>query len=386
MSRRLPSGAKWITLPSGARRVELVLDVGEDPATGQRRQIRRRLKTVEEAIEAQAEILKQAREGSYVSRANLTIEQACADWLAGRRLRKGTLANYANSLKPLRRTYGAQTLQSLTKKQINELISRLQAGEVPRADGRGSRPWKPPTVNLMLRVLSLLLDDAKGQGLITRNVVELVDRVPQTKTKRPTYTAAEVRTLLATASADRLEQAWHLALSGLRRGEVCGLAWTDIDLIAETLTVRESRVSVDGDVVIEEPKTEAGKRTLPLTAELVVVLKRAKRRQAAERLKAGARYQPSGYVVTDELGRAPHPETISDYWDRLTANAAVPRIRLHDARHTCGTLMHLQGVPTAVIAAWLGHANAAFTMQTYVHSQEPALRDAARILGALTQS
>ena len=86
--------------------------------------------------------------------------------------------------------------------------------------------------------------------------------MPQTKTKRPTYTAAEVRTLLATASADRLEQAWHLALSGLRRGEVCGLAWTDIDLIAETLTVRESRVSVDGDVVIEEPKTEAGKRTL----------------------------------------------------------------------------------------------------------------------------
>ena len=85
MSRRLPSGAKWITLPSGARRVELVLDVGEDPATGQRRQIRRRFKTVEEAIEAQAEILKQAREGSYVSRANLTIEQACADWLAGRR-------------------------------------------------------------------------------------------------------------------------------------------------------------------------------------------------------------------------------------------------------------------------------------------------------------
>jgi Arm DNA-binding domain len=155
MSRRLPPGAKWITLPSGARRVELVLDVGEDQSTGQRRQIRRRFKTVEEATEAQADLLKQAREGSYVSRANLTVEQACADWLAGRRLRKGTLANYANSLKPLRRTYGAQPLQALTKKQVNELINRLQAGQVPRADERTPRPWQPSTINLMLRVLVL---------------------------------------------------------------------------------------------------------------------------------------------------------------------------------------------------------------------------------------
>jgi integrase len=95
-------------------------------------------------------------------------------------------------------------------------------------------------------------------------------------------------------------------------------------------------------------------------------------------------YVDSGLLVCNEIGEPLHPDTVSDYWDRLTIAAGVRRIRLHDARHTCGTLMHLQGVPTAVIAAWLGHADASFTMRTYVHSQDDALSEAAQILGSVT--
>jgi integrase len=83
----------------------------------------------------------------------------------------------------------------------------------------------------------------------------------------------------------------------------------------------------------------------------------------------------------DEAGGRLHPDTVSDRWDQLVATAKVRRLRLHDARHTCGTLMHLEGVPTAVIAAWLGHSSPAFTMRTYVHSQHDALRGAADVLG-----
>ena len=80
------------------------------------------------------------------------------------------------------------------------------------------------------------------------------------------------------------------------------------------------------------------------------------------------------------LGGAFHPDTISDYWRALCIAAKVPSIRLHDARHTCGTLMHMQGVPIVVISAWLGHADSAFTMRTYVHSQDEALKVAAASL------
>jgi integrase len=76
--------------------------------------------------------------------------------------------------------------------------------------------------------------------------------------------------------------------------------------------------------------------------------------------------------------RSYHPDTLTDYWIDMCRTAGVPRIRLHDARHTCGTLMHLQKVPTAVIAEWLGHTDSAFTMRRYVHSQDDALRAAAK--------
>jgi integrase len=134
------------------------------------------------------------------------------------------------------------------------------------------------------------------------------------------------------------------------------------------------------------PKSDRGERTLPLTDALAEVLKRARRRQAEEEATVGDVYRASGYVIVNEIGRRVHPDTVSDKWDQLAKAAGVRRIRLHDARHTCGTLMHLQGVPVAVIAAWLGHADPAFTMRTYVHSQNEALHDAARSIAAVTRT
>ena len=85
-------------------------------------------------------------------------------------------------------------------------------------------------------------------------------------------------------------------------------------------------------------------------------------------------------MFVDEIGESIHPESYSDRFEVLVRRAGLPAIRLHDCRHTAGTLMHLRGVPTAVISAWLGHASASFTMRTYVHSQDDALRAAGATL------
>ena len=88
----------------------------------------------------------------------------------------------------------------------------------------------------------------------------------------------------------------------------------------------------------------------------------------------------------DPLGRRYHPDTVSDYWAAACAKAGVKRIRLHDARHTCGTLMHLEhNVPVAIISAWLGHADTAFTMRTYVHNQPEKLALAADSISSWTR-
>jgi integrase len=86
------------------------------------------------------------------------------------------------------------------------------------------------------------------------------------------------------------------------------------------------------------------------------------------------------HVVCNEAGQPYHPDTVTHYWQRLCVAAKVPQIRLHDVRHTCGTLMHLQGQPIAVIAQWLGHADPAFTPRTYVQPNNDALKGAAAAL------
>lgn len=376
--RRLPPGAKWVELPSGAKRVELVVDVGINPATGKRKQTRRRYKTIDEALEAYNKIKVEARQGTYVGKSPVTVRQLCTDWLDSRRsIRPSTLSGYRDVIKPVIGAYGELPAQKLAKKHVTDLLDQLVAGSLLRADGRLRRPWTGRTCNLLLFTLGQVLDEAVAQGQLVRNVVALVDRLPQTKHEMLTYTPAEVRKVLATARNDRLEHAWRLALYGLRRGEVGGLKWTDVDLKAEMLTVEETNLQVEGKATKGRPKSVSGERTLPLSPPLLAALKRAKRRQAAEKLKLGPAYRASGYLVVNEAGDQLHPDTISDKWDALVRLAGVRRIRLHDARHTCATAMHLEGVETAVIAAWLGHADPAFTMRTYVHSQNDALKAAA---------
>lgn len=114
--------------------------------------------------------------------------------------------------------------------------------------------------------------------------------------------------------------------------------------------------------------------------------RRASARQAEERLALGAAYLDSGYVAVNEIGGPYTPDAITRMWGKLGKKAGVRRIRLHDARHSCGTVMGLSNVPTAVIAAWLGHADPSVTASLYLHSQDDAPKAAARSLGAVVTS
>ena len=379
--RSLPPGARWVTLPSGEKRVELVVDIGDDPATGKRRQSRRRFRTAQEARDAYAEIRSSVKAGTHVPRSHETLEAAAGAWLAGKRnLKASTRAGYAHALEPVLAAYGAQPVQRLSKAQLDELVGRLVAGTLPRSDGHKRRPWTGRTVALTLHVLGQVLDDLIRQGQLTRNVAALVERPRHRPPERETWTVPEVRRFLAATKDDRMHVAWLLALYGLRRGEVAGLRWEHVDLAGGTLSIVGTRLAVNGKVVEDDPKSASGRRVLPLTAALTAAFRAARRHQAAERLALGPAYADSGYVVVDEAGRALHPETLSARFEAVVAEVGVPRIRLHDARHTCGTLMHLAGEATVTIAAWLGHASAAFTMRTYLHAQDGALRAAVRTL------
>lgn len=202
-----------------------------------------------------------------------------------------------------------------------------------------------------------------------------------------TYTPDEIRQVLKAADGDRNGHLWYLALSGLRRGEIAGLQWDDIDFEGRTLSIERNRVQAGAGVVVEnDPKTSSSRRTLPLDDGLAAVLRKASARYAQERLSLGGDHHDSGYVAVNGIGEPYTPDGLTRMWLKITRQAKVRPIRLHDARHSCGTAMHLRGVPVAVIAKWLGHANPTITTELYVHSQDDALKAAATSLGAVVTS
>ncbi|MBY6687526.1 site-specific integrase [Rhodococcus sp. BP-149] len=348
-----------------------------------RPQSRRRFSTEREARAALAQAFDDRNDPMYVAPSATTVDEACSAYLSGRHnLKPTTLVSYAQALKPIRLVHGHTPIQKLTKQHLDTLVRDLRSGSMPKSTGR-RKPWKAISVNHMLNVVSMVLTQEVKQGRLVRDVAALVDRLPREHHKTDTYSQDEVVRILDAAYNSRVGHAWVLALYGLRRGEICGLRWRDVDFEKGTLTIANNRVSVNGRAADGAPKSRSSRRTLPLTDALRQSLLQAIESQSEESTSAGQDYQDGSYVVCDELGRAYHPDSISGLWERFTLCAEVRPLRLHDCRHSCGTLMHLQGVPIAVIAAWLGHSDNAFTMRTYVHAQDEAMLDGADVLQAV---
>ncbi|AKK26065.1 tyrosine-type recombinase/integrase [Mycobacterium sp. EPa45] len=380
--RQLPPQIKRVELTQrdGGRavvRYQLTVDVGL--VDGKRKQLRKRFPTEKEARAALDAVRGEVSRGTYVHPTKVTLGEACEDWLAAKHgLKPSTLHGHRVNLAAAIAELGDIEVQKLTKRDIDDLVTTLRAGGLPSPTGKVRKPWSPRSINYMLGLLTAVLKDQMRQGQVVRNVAELVDRIPADPKPPETFTSAELQQVLDHIDGDRYAIAWQLALTGLRRGEVAGLRWGDVDLDARTLQIATTRLRFGKNLIEDTPKSRAGRRTLPIPDHLAATLRSARAIQATDRLALGEEYQPSGFVVVNELGEALSPHALTSRWARMLKAAGVRHIRFHDARHTCGTLMHLQDVPIALISAWLGHASKAFTMATYVHSQPEALSAAAQ--------
>ena len=166
------------------------------------------------------------------------------------------------------------------------------------------------------------------------------------------------------------------ASTGMRRGEVLGLRWVDVDLELARVAVRQTLVLAGRQVVTSEPKTSRGRRSIALDPRTVAQLRAWRAAQLEERLAWGPAYSDSGLVFTREDGAPMHPEWLSDAFDWRIRTAGLPRIRFHDLRHTHASLGLAAGIPIKVMSERLGHSTSSFTADAYQHVT-PALEEQA---------
>jgi integrase len=285
---------------------------------------------------------------------------------------------------------GGERSQQLTPTMVDHLYAGLaKTGRQPKRKLKDGEKPAPPTglsastIRRLGATLHKALADAVKKKLIPYNPADAaelpkIQRDSDGAGEMKTWTREELDRFLAYVAPDRLYPMWRLAAwTGMRRGEVCGLTWRDVDLDAATITVQRARVTVKrADVRESKPKTHAGRRQVELDKETRAALEAWQERQQAEREEWPGQWPDHGLVFTLQDGTALHPDYLSRAFQAHEKRAKLPTIRLHDLRHTHATLLVAAGVPVKVVSERLGHSTPAFTMTVYQHVLPGMQRDA----------
>ena len=336
--------------------------------------------TKRSAQEYLSNVLGAIRSGSYVPPAKLTFgAYLVGSWLPMQhhRLRASTLDDYRRRIeKHVLPTLGPIELQDLDASHLDRLYADLLDH-----GGPDRRALSPKTVRNVHVVIRKALADASRKRLVMRNVAIDADppKIPGPgEHDMAVWTPEELRAFLHAIADNRLGAAYKLAAStGMRRGEVLGLRWSDLDLDRGTLAVCQTIVNVAYAVTVSEPKTARGRRTISLDPRTVATLRAHRARQQGERLSAGDGYDDRDLVFAREEGSPTHPDSFSQTFERTVKRLGLRRVRLHDLRHTYATLALRAGVDAKTVSSRLGHATVAFTLDVYTKAVPQLDREAA---------
>jgi len=327
--------------------------------------------------------LRERERGTWVAPVDLSLgDYLEARWLpalGSEELAPSTLVAYTVDVARIIPLIGAVPLQKLTRNDVAVMAARL-AGDTSKRTGR---PLAPATRRATLISLQHALDDAVKAGLLEANPAAGVKRPKVRRPEMHTWSGAELSTFLRATRGGRLGSLWHLlALTGLRRGEALGLKWSDVDFEHGRLALQRQRVMVNTEVA--ERQTKTGKpRSVSLDVDTTAVLQRQSQQQLDDAAEWEAAWIGDGHVFARENGEPWMPNAITRYFDQVVRTVDVPRIRLHDLRHTWATLALRAGVHPKVVQERLGHANISITMDTYSHVMPDMQESAAELVAAL---
>ncbi len=275
---------------------------------------------------------------------------------------------------------GQVSIRSLTPTKIQEFLNDRLASDLA-----------PRTVRHIHRTLTTALGVAEGFGYIPRNVSRLVESVHVPKPAIRFLTIQQARLFLAEATQHRLSALFAIMLAlGLRLGEALGLRSEDVDLDAARVTVRYAlqRVKVDGEKnrkpTLVEPKSESSRRTIKLPAITIQALRRHFWLQEQEREFAGLQWKgnPWNLIFTSSIGTPLNERNVLRTFQAILKRAGLPKMRIHDLRHSAAAILMASGLNARAIAELLGHSSVSFTLQVYGHLMEEAKQETADLMDA----
>ncbi len=355
-----------------------------DPSGKRRRRTRRGFTTKTEARRWLNVCISEGN--AAVSADGLTVGSYLEQWLGSlgmQQLEANTLCWYSSAVRRhITPAIGGVRLDQLTATQIEAfLAAKASDGRLDGTGGLGAA-----SVRRLAVTLHTSLDGAVRKGLLARNPSDLAARpkIPRVDVTATVWSPAQLGTFLQVAAGDRLEGLWRVAaMTGLRRSELVGLRWGDIDLERSELSVRTAVVQVDGRPVVKGPKTARSRRVVELDLRTVAILRQWRVNQLEERLRAGAAWQPGEWVFTDELGCTLRPDGVTYRLQKLCRTAGLPVTTIRGLRHAHATAMLAAGVHPRIAQERLGHASITTTLQTYSAVLPGMQREAAQRLSAL---
>ncbi|MFI7292161.1 tyrosine-type recombinase/integrase [Streptomyces anulatus] len=338
--------------------------------------------------------------GLPVAAADITVSAYLKYWLNGvavHQVRENTHTRYAACVRlHLNPGLGAKKLARLTARDVRTFLDGLRATCQCCAQGRDTarrqccaigqccdKRLSPLTVSYVHSVLKSALEHAVREDDLPRNVARNVKTpAPRPRRFKP-FTANEARQFLHAASSDRHHALYELALrTGLRKGELLGLHWDDLDLNTGTAAIHRSlQRTRTGGLTILHTKTRASERRIVLPTECVNSLKTHREQQEEARRVAGTGWSDNGLVFTTLTGSPLEPANLTRSFSRLLKSARLRRIRFHDLRHSTATLLLEQGVDLVIIKELLGHAHIGVTAGVYAHVRLRLQRQAINTLG-----
>lgn len=366
------------------RRWQLRVPVGMDPRTGKYKTRTHRFEgTYTQAKAALRDFIEEVEGDRVLGRTDYTFESYSDRYLEQRRLRKEVAETTQNrqrcQIKAVCHHIGKVRLEQVTPSMLDDMYIAMMRGDT-LSGKRSSGSY----VNQIHDNITLVFEAAKREGLIAENPCDKATPPKMDTKPKKAIDPAKARKLIESLDpTDPRECAFLLAITmGLRRGEICGLSWGDVDFDRRIVDVSHS-LDVMGN--LKEPKTRAGIRLLPLSERTLDALERAKEAQAAQFAKTNSFRKPwEGYLVQDEstpviaghYGERVTPASMSRWWMLARDDYGLPGFTLHELRHTYLTLLAESGVHPKVMQELAGHSSSQITMDIYTHVNLEAKRDA----------